>query len=118
MSLIIVSYNDARLIKKLLASLRTQDFASFEVVIVDNAGNDEVRAIAEESLARYFRSGSNLGYTGGNNLGVARSTGQVIFVLNPDTRLASNTISELILRSQQPRGPLQSGCAKSAHQRF
>lgn len=95
-SVIIVSYNDALLIKKLLASLRNQTYANFEVVIIDNAGNGEVRAIAEKNAAQYFPSGSNLGYTGGNNLGVARSKGQIVLVLNPDTRLAPDTISELV----------------------
>jgi GT2 family glycosyltransferase len=102
-SIVIVSYNDALLIKKLLASLRNQDYTNYEVVLVDNAGNNDVRAIAEKNAVRYYASGSNLGYTGGNNLGVVRSKGEVIFVLNPDTKLAPNAVSELV-RALMSRG--------------
>jgi GT2 family glycosyltransferase len=95
-SVVIVSYNDAPIIEKLFDTLRIQDYPRFEVLVVDNAGNDSVRKLAQKYHARYIRSGSNLGYTGGNNFGVAQSRGEMILILNSDTRVSPDLISTLV----------------------
>ncbi len=44
----------------------------------------------------YIRSDENLGFAGGNNLGVRKANGDYLLLLNNDTEITSNLISELI----------------------
>src|SRR5690606_21150773 len=43
-----------------------------------------------------LRSEQNLGFAGGNNLGIKKSTGDLLFFVNNDTILTSNCIEPLI----------------------
>lgn len=66
---------------------------TLEVIVVDNAGQDETatRLPAHFPWVRFLRSDENLGFTGGNNLGYGISRGAHIFFLNPDTVLLPST---------------------------
>jgi len=57
-----------------------------EVVLVDNASPDECGAAAAERWPwlRVIRSGRNLGFAGGVNLGAEAATGEVLVLLNDD----------------------------------
>lgn len=63
--------------------------ATLEVVVVDNASSDAT--VAELPLAfpwvRLIRNDENLGFTCGNNVGYAASSGRFVYFLNPDTEL-------------------------------
>ena len=104
-SIVIVSFNDEDLLSKLFRSLKNQGYQNYEVVIVDNASNSSVRAFAKTHNALYVRAESNLGYTGGNNLGVSRAKGGIILILNPDTRLSPISLSRMVhaLSNHGPR---------------
>lgn len=59
-------YNGGAHLRAALDSLLSQDYANLELVISDNASNDETREICEEYAAReprirYFRNDTNLG---------------------------------------------------------
>lgn len=101
LSLLIVSWNVAHLLRECLASLLALPSVSLEedgsprlaegriqVVVVDNASTDGT----VEMLRRDFpwvsviASPTNLGFTAGNNLGLAYCQGRFILLLNPDTR--------------------------------
>ena len=94
-SVVIVSYNDEHLLRRLFDSLERQRFVKFEVLVVDNASNPTVRALSDIEGARYFRN-RNTGYTGGNNLGVTYAHGDLILILNSDTWLESEAIMSLV----------------------
>ena len=88
-SVVIVTYNSAGQIENCLASLSLQTGVAFEVIVVDNASQDDSPARARRfSHARVIASPENLGFGRGCNLGFASSTGRYIYLLNPDTRLA------------------------------
>jgi len=95
-SVVIVTYNEERALARLLRTLTTQDYRNYEVIIVDNASNSSVRNLAEAHGARYLDSTRNLGYTGGNNLGVSRATGRFILILNADTWLAPKSLERMV----------------------
>ena len=65
--------------------------ASLEVIVVDNASADATADLlpARFPWVRLIRSERNLGFTAGNNLGYAASSGRFVFFLNPDTEFAS-----------------------------
>ena len=88
-SVIVVNYNGADIIGACLASIRAYVDAVDEIVVVDNASTDASVAAIRSSApdATLLLSNSNLGFSGGNNLGVCASTGEFVLLLNSDARL-------------------------------
>src|SRR5690606_5874243 len=66
--------------------------ATLEVIVVDNAGTDATVELlpARFPWVRLIRNATNLGFTGGNNIGYAASRGRMIYFLNPDTELVGS----------------------------
>ena len=97
LSIIIVSYNTAEMTKRclttLLATISAQKSINFEVVVVDNASQDDTPKILE-SVKKEFRKkdisftvvldSQNLGYSKANNKGAAVARGKYLLFLNSD----------------------------------
>jgi len=96
-SVLTVNYNGLQHLQECLTSLRNQDFRDFEVVLVDNASRDESVAFVKENFPeiRIVPSASNLGFTGGNNLGITHCTGEYVLFLNNDTRVEPGALANL-----------------------
>jgi GT2 family glycosyltransferase len=97
-AVVIVTYNSARDLPGLLASLRpeTADLR-LRVILVDNSSTDDTRAVAaahDDVIA--VAAGGNLGYAGGINVGMARvRAGEDVLVLNPDLRVTRGAVMRL-----------------------
>lgn len=81
-SLAIPVRNGERFIGAAIESLRTQSFADFELIIVDNASTDATPAICErlarsDPRIRYFRNPADLGAAANFNRGVALASGEL-----------------------------------------
>lgn len=82
-------------------SLQKSDYQNFKIVIVDNDSQDES---VERIRERYpeitlIESGKNSGFAAGNNIGIRYALAQTadyILVLNNDTLVAPDCISELV----------------------
>ena len=89
-SIIILSYNDKELIKQCLASLRKwiKDGERAELIVVDNASTDgSVEYLRGLNDVVLIESKENLGFTGGNNLGISYALdhgADYIMLLNND----------------------------------
>lgn len=97
-SIITVNYNNAGVTSELLASLRSISYPSLEVIVVDN-GSDEnpTAALAKEMpAAKIILSKENLGFSGGNNLGINAATGEFLFLVNNDTEFTEGLIEGLL----------------------
>ena len=101
-SIIMVTYNSERFLRPCLDSLlRHTAYPSYEVVIIDNASSDGTGRILREYADRDCRikvmiQPDNLGFSGGNNLGVRASSGKWLVLLNADTVLTSGWLSGLM----------------------
>lgn len=100
-SIVIVSYNSAKDLPECLESvysLQSTDY-SLQTIVVDNASSDDsVRVASEFNDVSIIKNKENLGFAGGNNLGIQaalKNGAEAILVLNPDTKLDQNLISEL-----------------------
>ena len=71
-----------------------------EVIVVDNASiQDEASIIAERyPQVKVIRSTQNLGFAGGNNLGIKEAKGKYILLINNDTYFKEFCIDVLIER--------------------
>ncbi len=86
LSFITVNYNGLSDTLELIATLPLDD-ERVEVVVVDNGSRTDEAAVVKEHFPKVkaVRSEENLGFAGGNNLGVRNSTGRYLFFVNNDT---------------------------------
>ncbi|MCB9879771.1 MAG: glycosyltransferase [Planctomycetes bacterium] len=96
-TVVIPCHRGAELTRECVQSLLAQDGAPIlEILLVDNAGDDETAALADASpLVRVLRQPHNLGFAGGVNAGLREARGEFVLVLNNDTRAAPNLLVAL-----------------------
>lgn len=96
-SVLLVNYNGRAHLEECLGSLERQTFRGFEVIMVDNGSADGSLDFVRErfSWVRLVDAGANLGFAGGNNLGLQHCRGEWIFFLNNDTRTEPNALENL-----------------------
>lgn len=98
LSIITINYNGVDDTLELISSLRENLTIRYEVIVVDNASrNDEISIInrmAPECIT--IASKQNVGFSGGNNLGIKRATGRYLLMLNNDTLVKDGLIQQLI----------------------
>ncbi len=97
LSIILVNYNNTNDTIRCLNSLKYQNYDDYEIIIVENCSNDDNKNLLSNFLTsikkevKFFNkikiifSNQNLGYGGGNNLGIRKSKGDIILLLNSDT---------------------------------
>lgn len=101
LSIIIVSWNVCELLVRCLESVQAglaHAGLSGEIIVVDNASTD---GSAETARTRFpdivlIETGTNLGYTGGNNVGLRHARGRHLLILNPDTEVAPGALGHLV----------------------
>lgn len=96
-SIVIVNFNGKKWLKRCLGSLSKQTYKNYEIILVDNCSNDGSVAFVRQSfpLVRIIKSPANVGFAGGNNLGVKQAKGDMILLLNNDTWVKNTFISQL-----------------------
>lgn len=87
LSIITVNYNGLEDTCALIDSITFND--ELEVIVVDNGSrNDEAKVIAERyPQVKTIRSEQNLGFAGGNNIGIKAASGRYLYFINNDTVL-------------------------------
>jgi N-acetylglucosaminyl-diphospho-decaprenol L-rhamnosyltransferase len=98
-AVIIVSYNTCDWLRRCLASIPAAagDLAH-EVIIVDNDSSDGSPDMVESLYpkVRLIRSGENLGFARGVNLGAAHAEAEHVLLCNPDGELHPGAIAALV----------------------
>lgn len=97
-SIISVNFNQPEVTIAFLKSVKTHTLEQgVEVILVDN-GSREDHEITYKSIYPnliYIRSEENLGFAGGNNLGVKVAKGDYLLFLNNDTEITVDTVVNL-----------------------
>lgn len=98
LSIITVNYNGLGDTCALIDSIASDD--SVEVIVVDNGSSvDESQEIARRyPQVRTIRSDRNLGFAGGNNLGLHAARGRYLLLINNDTFFEPYSVEPLIRR--------------------
>src|SRR5688572_13636248 len=97
LAVILVHYHTPELVEAAVEALRA-DTSGLEVewLLVDNGSDEAGRAILERLPVQRIDPGSNLGYAGGVNLGVARSRAELILLMNPDVIVLPGCVPALL----------------------
>lgn len=99
-SIITINYNGLKDTCKLIETIPFND--KLEVIVVDNASqNQEADSISEMfPHVVVIKSNKNLGFAGGNNLGIKAAQGKFLFLVNNDTFFKDFNIQALINRAE------------------
>ena len=98
-SIIIPHYNGEDLLYNCIDSIyKNISIKEFELIVVDNASTDDSinRIKSSFESVKIISSNSNLGYSGGCNLGATHANGKYLLFLNNDTEHSSEWIEKLV----------------------
>jgi len=116
-SVIIPAYNEEKVIRSSIASILDQDYNNLEIIVVDDGSKDRTYAIAKEFAKHYKGPKSikavrqhNMGKANAINTGIENSSGELIMVVDADSKLKPDAVS---LMSQYFLDPQVSAVAGS-----
>lgn len=97
-SIITINYNGLNDTLALIESIPFKE--DVEVIVVDNASQQDEASIIQNKYpqVKVIRSENNLGFAGGNNLGIKDAKGNYIFLVNNDTVFKEFNLQPLIDR--------------------
>jgi GalNAc5-diNAcBac-PP-undecaprenol beta-1,3-glucosyltransferase len=99
-SIIIRSYNRAKTIRRAIESVVAQDFADWELIVVDDGSNDDTAGIAssfKDPRIRIMKHETNRGQGAALNTGLDNMRGQWFTLLDSDDEMVTpNALSTLL----------------------
>lgn len=97
-SIITINYNNAAVTADFLESVRCLNYKNIEVIVVDNASTENPSQIIKKTYppVQLILSKTNLGFAGGNNLGIKVAKGDYLFFVNNDTVMMPDIMEGLI----------------------
>jgi GT2 family glycosyltransferase len=98
-SVIVVNWNGLAYLPDCLGSLAVQSYPAMEIVVVDNGSTDgsvEYLRGSHGSRVRLVESPANLGFAGGNNLGIRAAKGAYIALINNDAAADARWVEALV----------------------
>ncbi|MBA3828325.1 MAG: glycosyltransferase family 2 protein [Taibaiella sp.] len=98
-SVVTVNYNHSHVTDAMLDSIANKNTYPFlQIIVVDNGSRDNPVPEWKEKYPEilFIRTEVNLGFAGGNNLGIHQATGDYLFFANNDTEFTDTLIERLV----------------------
>ena len=97
-SVIVPNYNGEKFIKDCLDSVYSSDYLNFEVILADDASKDNSISIIRNLFpkTKIIPNKKNLGFVRNVNKAIKESNGEIIVLLNMDTVVRRDWLSELV----------------------
>ena len=102
-SVLIVTFNSAKTLATCLSSVRQQDYAPLEIIVVDNNSADGTREILAACSCQLILNSENRGFAAAQNQAIQAARGEWLLCLNPDVLLSRNFVSALM--AERARDP-------------
>ncbi len=110
LAVIVLNYKVKPLTLKCIESVKKSSFKNFEIFVVDNNSEDNIKeAVEGREGVTFLQSGANLGYAGGNNVGIKKALEEgfeKILILNPDTTVQNQAIKILVEKMDEYQADL------------
>ncbi|MGN0220646.1 MAG: glycosyltransferase family 2 protein [Prevotella sp.] len=105
LSIITINYNGLEDTCQMLSSISLGDVKA-QVIVVDNGSSaDEARAVRERfPWVEVCATHENLGFAGGNNVGISKASGKYLFFVNNDTLLSQCDFRGMLNRLENDPG--------------
>lgn len=97
-SVITVNFNHSHVTEELLISIEKENkYPDIEIIVVDNGSKLDPVPKWKERYPHviFIRSEKNLGFAGGNNIGIKAAKGDYLFFVNNDTEFTEGLIDKL-----------------------
>ncbi len=99
-AIIVVNYNGQAYLQRCLAALAEQTVAPQQIIVVDNASDDNSITLAKQVFPKvsYIDAGSNLGFAAANNLAARHLDNDIkwLALINPDAFAQPDWLDELL----------------------
>ncbi len=110
LSIVIVSWNVRDLLTDCLEAIRSgpvtftigssrsQGKLAIEVIVVDSASNDGTSSVLSTRFpwVKLIQHNENIGFSKGNNIGIAASEAAYVLLLNPDTKVLNDALPKMV----------------------
>jgi GT2 family glycosyltransferase len=99
LSVVIVAWNAKKYVMECLHSLEAnRGDVCVEVIVVDNASSDGIPEVIEKEFpsVTLIRNEANLGFARANNIGINRSKGEYVALINSDVKFVSNCFEPML----------------------
>lgn len=101
-SIIIPNYNGKNYLKACLDSVYAMELADFEVIVIDNASqDDDFKWIDEYNNLQFYQLDKNYGFSRAVNEGIYKAKGKYVLLLNNDTIVERDFAAELVKAIQE-----------------
>lgn len=132
LSIIIVSWNVREKLKEnLLVLFKSEGDVSFEIFVVDNNSHDGTAEMVKNEFSlngvhpvksgqlagakqfngvKLIANAENLGFAKANNQAIKQARGEFILLLNPDTRVLPDTLSNMVKWMRKNKQASVAGC--------
>ena len=113
LSVIILNYNVRFFLEQCVASVQEAlTNIDSEIIVVDNNSSDDSCKMIKMRFpnVKLIVNNSNIGFSKGNNIGVAAANGDYICILNPDTVVASDTFEKILAFAEKQENLGIVGC--------
>ena len=126
LSIVIVTWNAKKYVAECLDSLQNwiNDPAA-EVIVVDNNSSDGTPELVRDSFPRVMliRNQENLGFAKANNVGIRRSSGEYVLLINSDVNVLDGCIERILeYMAREPRigmlGPRMLGADRKTYRSY
>ena len=97
-SVIVLNYNGLKFLAGCFDTLLASTYPDVELLMVDNASTDGSVEFVREHYPQVavIQSGGNIGYSAGNNLGIAAARGQIVLLLNNDVEVTPGWLEPIV----------------------
>ncbi len=98
-SIIAINWNTTRITAEFLRSIKEHNtYQNIEIIIIDNGSEDNPTSVLKEIIpdSQVILTGENLGFSGGNNVGIRASKGDFLFIVNNDTEFTPGLLEGLL----------------------
>ncbi len=100
-SVVIVNYNGLNVIRECVSSVLSCEYPAIEVLVVDNCSTDGSINVVKSDFesdprVKIIENKANIGFALANNQGCRLSSGDIVFLLNDDTRVEPTAIRKLV----------------------